>query len=183
MIASYIVSFSQGGRLGKFVQLDEQGVIWCNSRRRPAMDMVMRGASFLGDGPLWIILVLVLFTLGGEFGVVAWQLAGSLLLNVVLYTALKRAASRPRPFDTLPAVSRGARIPDDFSFPSGHTAAAVVVTVVLGSASPFLMGTLGGLVFLIGMSRVYLGMHYPSDVVAGGVLGFVCGVTGISILP
>jgi undecaprenyl-diphosphatase len=64
---------------------------------------------------------------------------------------------------------------DEFSFPSGHTAAAFVMVSILGSFYPVLLLPLVILASFIGISRVYLGVHYPSDVLAGAILGIVCG--------
>ena len=163
-------------------RLDEKGVVWVNARRNRALDAVMRGATRVGDGPLWVLITLVLLGVGGTEGLIGRQLAVGLLLDVILYKMVKTAFGRPRPFQQIDAVQRGARVPDEFSFPSGHMAASCVMAVIIGSAFSALLLPLISLAVLIGTSRVYLGMHYPSDVLAGAVLGISAGYIALTIV-
>jgi undecaprenyl-diphosphatase len=142
----------------------------------------MRGATRVGDGPLWVLTALFLLGVGGTEGLVGRQLAFGLLLDVVLYKVLKTMFGRPRPFQQILVVEQGARVPDEFSFPSGHMAAACVMVVIIGSAFSALLLPLLSLALLIGTSRVYLGMHYPSDVLAGGILGTSSGFVALTIV-
>ncbi len=142
----------------------------------------MRLATRVGDGPLWIMMTLLQLAVAGFGDPVGRQLAAGLLMNVILYKILKGSIGRPRPFQQILVVERGARVPDEFSFPSGHMAAACVMVVILGSAVPILMFPLISLALLIGTSRVYLGMHYPSDVLAGAVLGITSGIVAMSLI-
>jgi len=142
----------------------------------------MRWATRVGDGPLWILIALVLLGVGGTEGLVGRQLAVGLLLDVILYKIVKAMFGRPRPFQQLEAVERGARVPDEFSFPSGHMAASCVMAVIIGSSFSALIIPLISLAVLIGTSRVYLGMHYPSDVLAGAILGISSGYIALTIV-
>jgi len=132
--------------------------------------------SGLGDGVFWYALMSVLAIFGGVHGALAavqMLMTGGVAL--ALYRLLKRWTRRPRPFRSCDGVI--ARVPplDEFSFPSGHTLHAVSFTIVALAWFPMLAPLLVTFTVLIAASRVVLGLHYPSDVLAaigiGGVLG------------
>ena len=88
---------------------------------------------------------------------------------------LKPSFARPRPFNFNPSVKIPIELPRDFSFPSGHTASAFAATAVL-----LVFNKKAGIVAfltaaLIAFSRLYLYVHYPTDVLGGMILGMVCG--------
>ena len=163
----------------KLLLLDEKGVIWINTRRSPFLDSVMGFATFLGNGPLWIAIVVLRTVWAGIDDTLAQQLAIGLVINVTLYKILKNITGRPRPYQQILVVEQCARVPDEFSFPSGHMAAACVMVVIAGSAFSAALVPLLILAILIGSSRVYLGMHYPSDVLAGALLGILSGFSSM----
>ena len=150
----------------------------------PVLNFIMKMITQLGeDGLFWIILavVLCLFRKTRKFGVF---LAGALLIEVLFNElVLKSIFERPRPFNYLPWQESGLYVypdiiqkPTSFSFPSGHTASSFAAAMVLFCASkkwgtPALI-----LAALIGFSRVYCGVHYCTDVLAGMVVGIVVGV-------
>ncbi len=128
--------------------------------------------SRLGDGPFWYLLIAALALLGGTHGRdVAMQMLLAGMLDLPLYFWLKRAIGRPRPFTQCPDIRASARALDKFSFPSGHTLHAMAFLVILTWYFPIAAIALVPLVLLIAVSRVALGLHYPSDVIAGAVLG------------
>jgi len=89
---------------------------------------------------------------------------------------------RPRPCEIEPHPLFNVRPPDRFSFPSGHTMAAFAVSTVLALHFPALAPALGVVALSIGASRVVLGLHYVSDVVAGALLGTLFGGVALLVL-
>jgi undecaprenyl-diphosphatase len=91
---------------------------------------------------------------------------------------LKRAFDRPRPPLVDPAVHPLVAVPRSFSMPSGHAATAFAAAVAVGIVHPRLRWPLVGLASLVALSRVWLGVHYLSDVLAGAAIGTAVAVAG-----
>lgn len=132
--------------------------------------------SRLGDGVFWYSLMLALVAVDGRRGLIAAaHMAATGLAALLLYRLLKRHTRRPRPFRACPGVIAHVPPLDEFSFPSGHTLQAVGFTVVALAWYPLLTPLLLAFTSLVAASRVILGLHYPSDVLAaigiGGALG------------
>jgi undecaprenyl-diphosphatase len=98
---------------------------------------------------------------------------------VLLYTLLKRLFVRERPFITHRGISRAAAPLDRYSFPSGHTLHAVCFTWQAAVHFPELAWVLLPLTALIAASRVVLGLHYPTDVLAGASIGAALAALGL----
>jgi len=149
---------------------DERLLAALVSRRRASHDFVMLGLTRLGDPALIIPFAVALLLLPLRVGeVAAWSLA----LSHGAVRVLKRRISRPRP---APVNGLKALIePEDrFSFPSGHAAAGLSVGLPLYlELSGVWAGVALGLGVLVGVSRCYLGVHYPFDVIAGWLIGAV----------
>ena len=138
--------------------------------------------SKLGDGLFWYVLIAGLALLCGTNGRdVAAQMSLTALLNLPLYFWLKHSIGRPRPFVACPDIRACVRALDKFSFPSGHTLHAVAFAVVFSWHFPLVGAALVPLVLLIALSRVALGLHYPSDVAAGALIGASVGL-GVALL-
>jgi undecaprenyl-diphosphatase len=101
-------------------------------------------------------------------------------LELPAYKLLKQFVKRDRPCEILPGVEGRVTPSDQFSFPSGHTAAAFLVATVLGHVYPHLLPIAGTWALAVGFSRIYLGVHYPTDVLAGMVLGSLSALGGIA---
>lgn len=143
----------------------------------------MMFATRAGDGWLWIALALILLLAGGDRRFDALGAAfASLIAGQVLFLVLKHWIGRERPCATEQHCWARLLPPDRFSFPSGHTITAFAVAVPIGLYYPTL---LAGLIFCamsIAASRVLLGLHYLSDVLAGIVIGCVVGLAAFSVL-
>lgn len=133
------------------------------------------GVWYLAAGILWSVLT--------PESALPYLAAASLAFatEVTLYSLLKRTIRRPRPFRRLRGVRYLMAPPDEFSFPSGHTAGAFLMALVLCAAFPVLALPAFGWACLVGFSRVYLGVHYPGDVLAGMVLGLSCAAVALKL--
>jgi len=148
---------------------------------RPLPRRVFQIASRLGDGWVWYALILALPLLYGPSAMkpaIAMALTGA--IGVVLYTLLKRLFVRERPFITHRSISQAAAPLDRYSFPSGHTLHAVSFSWQACAHFPELGWVLLPLTALIAGSRVVLGLHYPSDVLAGATLGAALAELGLA---
>ena len=143
---------------------------------------MFRAVSRLGNGVFWYSLMLSLLATGGAaaLGPVG-RMAGTGLVCTLTYKWLKSKTSRPRPFAVQSAVRAGADPLDRFSFPSGHTLHAVAFSVVAITFYPALAWLLVPFTLLVAVSRVVLGLHYPSDVLAGAALGALIAVGGLAV--
>jgi undecaprenyl-diphosphatase len=131
----------------------------------------MLAATRCGDGWLWYALAFVLLLAGGELRYRALAACGAAVgTGVALFLMLKRFFRRPRPTAAHPGWASLPRT-DQFSFPSGHTLTSFAAAVNLSLFYPEFAPALLFGAACIGASRVILGMHYPSDVLAGSVLG------------
>ena len=131
-----------------------------------------RLVSRLGDGIFWYgLMVAILIFKGAESvtPVVHMCLAG--LAGTLLYKWLKGKTLRPRPYEVHQDIWLTGTPLDKFSFPSGHTLHAVVFSTVAISYYPHLYMIVMPFTLLVGLSRVILGLHYPSDVLAGASIG------------
>ncbi len=127
--------------------------------------------SRLGDGILWYLLLLAFAVSGPRGAVIAAQMALAGIVGTALYRQLKHRLVRERPFISHAAIRLGAAPLDRYSFPSGHTLHAVCFTLIAIAHVPELAPILVPFTLLIAASRVVLGLHYPTDVLAGALIG------------
>jgi len=140
-------------------------------------------ASRLGDGVVWYALMLALPLLYGDEGLrVAAIMLATGAVGLALYKFLKRTFVRERPFIRHAGISLAGAPLDRYSFPSGHTLHAVAYTWLAVAAFPVLGFVLLPLALAIAASRVVLGLHYPTDVLVGALLGAITGGTGALFL-
>lgn len=151
--------------------------------RLPPLRRLLASVSRLGDGFFWYLLMTAIFLLGGRQGmVVAGHMGFVAILCLAIYKGLKNVLLRPRPFITHADIYRLTAPLDYYSFPSGHTLHAVAFTVVSGTHYPMLLWVTAPFTMLVALSRVTLGLHYPSDVIAGAAIGALLAVLSFPIL-
>lgn len=105
----------------------------------------------------------------------------ALAISHLPVAVIKKACRRPRPYIALPGTRTGVKPLKDYSFPSGHSTAIASVVLPFVGAFPMLGAALLPLALLVALSRIYLGLHYPSDCLAGCALGTLaaCGTTAL----
>jgi undecaprenyl-diphosphatase len=185
LLGVYALSgLTEGVMEGETVRFDEGVLLWMNARATPWLDRVALEVTALGGG-------LVVATISVVAGTLLWllrQRAHAALLAAavggawVIYPVLKLAFDRPRPR----LFEWRAHYAVSSSYPSGHATMSMVLLVVLAyvvhrlsdrrATGVAAMLLAGAAVLLIGLSRLYLGVHYPSDVIAGYVVGFAWAV-------
>jgi undecaprenyl-diphosphatase len=138
--------------------------------------------SRLGDGVAWYALILALPLIAGPEAIrPAIVMAATGLAGLLLYRWLKRTFVRERPFLTHSSIFLAATPLDRYSFPSGHTLHAVSFTWQAVAFAPELAWILVPFASLIAMSRVVLGLHYPTDVLVGAAIGAAFGASGAAL--
>lgn len=136
--------------------------------RSPTMDFIMESMSRIGSRDVSLALLLSLSTFGNQKTKDASKLSVvSLASGQIVSGLLKALVNRERPEGTVPSRWNS-------SFPSGHAAGAFSLATVLSSKYPRLRIPLYIFATTIGISRVYLGSHYPSDVLVGAFIGYIC---------
>ncbi|MFC0473174.1 phosphatase PAP2 family protein [Halalkalibacter kiskunsagensis] len=103
----------------------------------------------------------------------------SLSLGFVSVQIIKKLSCRKRPYLTLPNVNICQNPLKDYSFPSGHTTAAFSIAVVFALHSPLLALSVIPLALLVGISRMYVGLHYPTDCIIGALLGTISAILAV----
>lgn len=160
---------------------DARAMCWLLRRPRSARRArLARGISRLGDGPLYGVLTVLIWLLdrqgGSEFALTALLAYG---LEVPAFMVLKNLIKRPRPADSVATLRAFIKPADRFSFPSGHTAAAFVMATLVAVFYPVGASMMLAFAMVVGLSRVLLGVHYPSDIAAGALLGASCAMIAV----
>ncbi len=165
------------GHLQRILSFDEALLVSLRRFHNPGRTAVARALTRLGDGGSWAVVGLACLSTLTPYGRhLGLRIAAGSILGSLLAQALKRSLTRPRPDVSIAGFEALAANPDRFSFPSGHTAAAFGVAVAV-AAEPNGVGPASLLLATgIGLSRVYLGAHYPLDVLAGAFLGVCAGL-------
>lgn len=147
----------------------------------PLLDSFFRAITFLGDEQFYLILVpATVWCLDFRFGV---RLAALFLMASYANAVLKDLIQHPRPFVLEPTVKLAEA--DGFGLPSGHAQSAIIVWGALASRwkKTWLLALAVTLTVLIGFSRVYLGVHFPTDVLAGWAIGGVLLAVYLAVQP
>ncbi len=162
--------------LQRLLAWDEATLLWVCRRQRPLVTRALRALTHLGDAHSLTFVGLLLLGVGSP---VTQLLATRLLVAgggaALVAQLVKRLSQRRRPTAGIAGFGALVANPDAFSFPSGHTAAVVATAVAWSGVTPGLDATMPVFAASVGFSRVYLGAHYPLDVMVGALVGLVCG--------
>ncbi|MCU4397234.1 phosphatase PAP2 family protein [Acinetobacter junii] len=169
----------------KMLDLDLKGCVYLNHlSQSQRIALFFKTISRLGDGPFWYVMMLSVWTMQGvAYGLNILYLVVMGSIGTLIYKFLKNKTTRPRPYQVHQVIVLGERPLDHFSFPSGHTLHAVMVTITLGYIQPLLLILMLPFTILVALSRMVLGLHYPSDVIVGAIIGASVASTIILLAP
>jgi undecaprenyl-diphosphatase len=168
--------------LQRINRYDVELCVFCNRQSRNfTVRNVFRISSRLGDGVFWYTLMAALLARyqAAALPAVLHMLAVA-AIGTVIYKLIKGKTLRPRPFNVYPAIVCVGKTLDQFSFPSGHTMHAVAFSIIAVAYFPALIWLVAPFALLVALSRPILGLHYPSDVLAGAALGAVLAILSLS---
>ncbi len=145
----------------------------------PTLNRIMILFTKLGDhGTIWIIITLLLL-LNKKTRKIGWIAVFSLIIcSLIVNVGLKPLLQRQRPYNFLPDIRLLIEIPKDYSFPSGHTAASFTMIYVFYKNLKKYFWIVLAVGCLIAFSRLYLSVHFVSDVLIGGIIGLFSGFLG-----
>lgn len=161
--------------LEPLLELDRKLFLRAARTHTPALDRILPALSRAANySKLWLGISVLLYLFGGRRGQHAAMrgMASVAVNSVVVNSGLKQLVRRPRPhLRRVPAARRLKKQPLTTSFPSGHAASAAAFAVGASSEMPKAAVPLGGVAAAVAYSRVYVGVHYPLDVVVGAMCG------------
>lgn len=159
----------RGSPLARLIALDDRLLRRVVKSRKTRQTFALSVLCRLLDPDMITLLITTLVVAGQRL--LAERLAIALVVTSVLVVVVKRTVRRARPACEIQALAP----PDRWSFPSGHTAAAFALAIALFGVFPFLAPVAVLAAIVVGYARMYLGVHYPVDVAAGGAIGLFVG--------
>jgi len=179
---------SETGTSNLFERIDQVEIRLCrlmnNSSQQAYIRLFFRAISRLGDGVFWYCLLLFLPYINGKHGYYqALHILLTALLVLAAYKYLKKTLVRERPFISFENIHQAAPALDRYSFPSGHTMHALAFAIMFSYYLPQVVALVWGFACLVAISRVILGLHYPTDVGAGALLGASMALLSLFIFP
>ena len=160
----------------KFLEVDGNILLWIQDNLRcDFLTPIVKGITYLGNvGIIWILacIVLLIIPKTRKLGIVcSCSLAAAYIVDNII---LKNLIARTRPYEVIEGLNRIIEAQSDYSFPSGHSGSSFAVAVVMFKEMPEKFGVPAlVLAILIALSRLYVGVHYPSDVLCGIIFGTV----------
>ena len=169
----------------RILDLDLKGCLYLNHfSHSERVAYFFKVVSRLGDGLFWYVMLATVWLWQGllyGLQIIYLLLGGS--VGTGIYKLLKSKTVRPRPYQVHQVIRLGERPLDHFSFPSGHTLHAVMITTVLGYIQPLLLVLMLPFTILVALSRMELSLDFPSDVAVGALIGGVVASGIISAAP
>lgn len=149
------------------------------------LNICMKTLTQIGSAFFAIVILFFILVQGRPGGSkLFFYLSGSLIIGQMFVHPVKWLVNRPRPCLALAEARVFRALNNNNSFPSGHTCAAISMALVLAQNFPHASLLLFTLAVMVGISRIYLGVHYPTDVIAGGAIGyFSCSIAPYIYLP
>lgn len=146
------------------------------------LDMLMKKITHMGSLVFSLLLpVILIFSKKQSLTDAGIQILATLTLSSTIVQTIKRIVDRPRPFKVLNCLTPGKVPSSQYSFPSGHTCAAFSAAFVLAAAYTTFSIVFIALAALVAISRVYLGYHYPTDIVVGTGIAYISFLINLKI--
>ncbi len=148
----------------------------------PVISTLLPLISKSANGHLYPLISIILFLIDPDkaiFFLVSCIISFS--LERPCYKLIKNSFKRYRPYEKDKRIDKRADPGDRFSLPSGHTSCSVIISIILSYCCPILTPFLSVWSLGVGASRIYLGVHYPTDILAGGMLGALSAFAGIHL--
>ncbi len=146
-----------------------------NSWKCRFLDIIMPGMTYLGSFPFMFVFCTLAFLLSTTLlHVMAIHAMIAITISTGLGKLIKISVTRLRPFINIPNLNIKKIGIDKYSFPSGHTTGAFSLAIIIALYFPIFGFITIPLAFLVGISRIYIGVHYPTDVIVGAFLGSIC---------
>lgn len=153
-----------------------------NHMKNSVMDVIMKTVSLTGTvGAIWFLFAVILF-IKKDTRITSISLCFSLVIGVIICSVIiKPLVARIRPCNVNNIVNMLVACPHDYSFPSGHTTAAFAAATCLMFCKNKFWPYFMVFAFIMAFSRMYLYVHFPTDIIAGCILGFICGWIGYKL--
>ncbi|QYR19412.1 phosphatase PAP2 family protein [Paenibacillus sp. sptzw28] len=152
---------------------DNRMFLWCNhTLSHFVLDRLLRWTTHIGSAACTILCMLGVILFAPEpWRGIGWQGLAALSFSHILAVIVKKKIQRSRPYEAIQGTKILINPLKDYSFPSGHTTAVFSTVTPFLFASDWISYLLLPLAFTVGLSRIYLGVHYPSDCMAGCLIG------------
>lgn len=163
--------------IANFLTLDGSILIWIQENLRGVMDSFMVFYTHLGDGGVLWLAICVVMCIFSETRRTGYMALSSMAFGVICTNViLKNVFNRVRPYEVVSGLSTLIGAQHDSSFPSGHTTAAFAVAMIVARYAPerWMIAGVSVLAILMAFSRLYVGVHYPSDIIGGILVGIFC---------
>lgn len=170
--------------LSNLIALDGNILLFIQDNlRNPVLTPLMKGVTHLGDkGIFWIVLTLVLLIPKKTRRAALCSMCACVLSYLICNLTLKHLVNRVRPYEVVEGLKLIVGKADDASFPSGHSSFSFASSVALLRSLPEAYKKAGIILIIlaaiIALSRLYIGIHYPTDVICGTIIGIICGFAG-----
>lgn len=162
----------------KLKRFDDLFIELINKKMRHRyFDYIMYKVTNLGGAPFSALLIFLMLIFGNKtFKNIGIEIFVVLSISQAIVHSLKKLLSRERPYNILKHLNTFGINLKDYSFPSGHTAASFSIATTIALNIPRLSVIVFFMAIVIGISRIYLGVHYPTDVAAGILIGFTTSI-------